>query len=123
MSVVSPESIIIEGVSRAVAGLKRELSESRKKFEKMYPSDEGFVVNKDITLYKKGRMLWWTKIKEASLYRLRLFIKDDEIDIKEIERNKAYYNFSDLHYDLNYKVKLEIENRDGKIINELSIDI
>lgn len=61
-----------------------------------------------------------TKSKDASCYRLRLFIEDDEIDVIKIERNTAYHTFKDLNVDLEYEVLLEIEDRNGKVINKLS---
>lgn len=78
-------------------------------------SANGMVIN------QKGHMIWWTKNEEASLYRLHLYINDDEIDIIEIDRTKAYHSFFDLVGDGMYKVCLEVINRERKIIDFVSI--
>ncbi len=80
-----------------------------------------------LKIFVKKYMVWWTKVNEASSYRLKLFIKEgincpyDEIDSIEIDRNKSYHTFKDLVESLNYKVDLEVENRNGEIIDSVSI--
>ena len=123
MPVISGSQIISGAVDRALSGVKNELSSINHKLDKLSPSHENVVSNKGTILHSKGKMVWWTKSKDASCYRLKLFIEDDEIDVIEKERNTAYHAFKDLNTDLEYKVVLEIEDRNGKIINELMIRI
>ena len=123
MPVISESQIISGAVDIALSGVKNELSSINHKLDKLSPSQEYVVSNKGTMLHSKGKMVWWTKSKEASCYRLKLFIQEDEIDVLEIERNKAYHTFKDLNNDLVYKIVLEIEDRNGEIINELSIRV
>ena len=123
MPVISESEIISGAVDGALSDVKNELSSINHKLDKLSPSHENVVSNKGTTLHSKGKMVWWTKSKDASCYRLKLFIEDDEIDVIEKERNTAYHTFKDLNTDLEYKVVLEIEDRNGKIINELMIRI
>lgn len=124
MPVVSEGQIISGAVDRALSGVKNELASINQKLSKLIDSqEENVVFNKSITLHSKGKMVWWTKSNDASCYRLKLYLQNEEIDIVEIERNKAYHTFNDLNNYLSYEVKLEIENRNGKVINEMFIKI
>ena len=124
MVVVSQRDLISGAVKGALSDVKNELKLINRKLDMTNPSKEEIIVNNDvITLHWQGKMVWWTKVKEASCYRLRLFIREDEIDVIEIERNKAYYSFCDLNFNLPYKVVLEVEDRNGNIISELSMSI
>lgn len=124
MPVVSEGQIISGAVDRALSGVKNELASINQKLSKLIDSQEENVVsNKGITLHSKGKMVWWTKSNDASCYRLKIYLQNDEIDIVEVERNKAYHTFNDLNNYLSYEVKLEIEDRNGKIINEMFIKI
>lgn len=120
MPVISESQIISGAVDRALFGVKIELSSINHKLDKLTPSQECCESYRGTTLHSKGKMVWWIKSKDASCYRLRLFIEDDEIDVIKIERNTAYHTFKDLNVDLEYEVLLEIENRNGKVINKLS---
>ena len=125
MVVMSQSDVIRGAVTRALSDVKNDLASINRKLDMINPSKEENIVNNDvITLHWKGKMVWWTKVKDASCYRLRLFIREDEIDVIEIERNKAYYSFCDLNFNLlPYKVVLEVEDRNGNIISELSMSI
>ena len=78
MPVISGSQIISGAVDRALSGVKNELSSINHKLDKLSPSHENVVSNKGTTLHSKGKMVWWTKSKDASCYRLKLFIEDDE---------------------------------------------
>lgn len=124
MPVLSQSDIISGAVGRALADVKTQLASINMKLEKLTSSQEECTVsNKGVTLHSKGKMVWWTKSNDASCYRLKLYLRNDEIDIIEVERNKAYHTFNDLNSHLSYEVKFEIEDRNGKIINEMFIKI
>lgn len=116
MPVISESQIISGAVDRALFGVKIELSSINHKLDKLTPSQECCEPYSGTTLHSKGKMVWWIKSKDASCYRLRLFIEDDEIDVIKIERNTAYHTFKDLNVDLEYEVLLEIEDRNGKLL-------
>lgn len=81
---------------------------------------------KGLKVYQKGHMVWWSKLPNAASYRLTLFVGKNkigkqEIDIIEIERNKAYHTFTDLVGANMYTVRLEAEDRDCNIIDSVEI--
>ena len=124
MPVVSQGQMISSTFERALLDVNKKITSINEKLDKFnLPQTEYTVSSKGITLHSKGKMVWWTKSKNAVCYRLKLFIQDDEIDVIEIERNKAYHTFIDLYQDLSYRVVLEVEDRNGEIINKLSINV
>ena len=81
---------------------------------------------KGLTLYKKGFMVWWKKLPEAATYVLTLYVGKhkigrQEIDVIEIERNKAYHTFTDLVGTNWYTVRLEAEDRNGNTLDSVEI--
>lgn len=69
-------------------------------------------------LHRKGKMFWWDKSEEVAIYKVTLYILDDEVATIELDRNLAYYTFKDLDGYGIYRFKLEKENRDGNIIGK-----
>ena len=77
--------------------------------------------------FPSGFMVWQKKINEASLYTIRLFINQDEIDVITKERTTSYHSFVNMarihqtsdygsSTGLNYYVTVVAEDREGKII-------
>ncbi len=115
-------------VSSPNAGIEHRLDLILDELKKNH--DTNTIVRKSKTglkIFVKEYMVWWTKVNEASSYRLKLFVKEEincpyaEIDSIEIDRNKSYHTFKDLVGSLMYKVDLEVENRNGEIIDSVSI--
>lgn len=123
MSVITQGDIISGAVGHAMSEVKAEIASINKILQAS--SNETFdrVDGDGISLFRRGKMVWWTKKQEASSYRLRLFVGNDEIDIIEIDRSRAYHTFTDLVGMGMYKVSLEVEDRDGNIINMVKIDL
>ena len=88
---------------------------------KMTIVEESKVQNGILSLYQRNKMFYWNKIKEAACYKLRLFLNDIEINVIEIERTKSYYTFNDL-VGSGYKIILEVEDRSGSIIAQISMN-
>ena len=101
--------------------LEQILTELKNNNEDNYPIAEETSPN-GLKIYKKGKMVWWGKNKDAAGYRLRLFVRNNEIDIVEVERDRAYHTFTDL-VGSGFKVQLEVEDRNGMIIDSVSIKL
>ena len=101
--------------------LEEILTELKNNKEDNYPIEEETSLN-GLKIYKRGKMVWWRKNKNAAGYRLRLFVKNNEIDIIEVERDRAYHTFTDL-VGTGFKVQLEVEDRNGQIIDSVSIKL
>lgn len=97
------------------------LTELKNNKEDNYPIEEETSLN-GLKIYKRGKMVWWEKNKDAADYRLRLFVKNNEIDVIEIDRDRAYHTFADL-VGTGFKVQLEVEDRNGMIIDSVSIKL
>ena len=74
-------------------------------------------------IYQKGHMIWWEKNPDAATYRLHLYIGEDEIDVVEVERNKAYHTFIDLVGTGMYRVEYEAEDRGGNVLDRAAIEM
>lgn len=104
------------------AGLLRDI---KKKVDQIY--DETLLIksnhakNGELTINVRNKMVWWNKQEDAALYRLKLFVKDNEIEDIEIQRTKCYHTFTDL-IGTGYKIVLEVEDRNGKILNSVEIN-
>lgn len=84
--------------------------------------------SKGLVIYQKGYMLWWKKLPDAAGYRITLFVGKgkvgkQEIDVIEIERNRAYHTFTDLVGTDMYTVRLEAEDRGGNIVDSVEITL
>lgn len=123
MPVISEGAIISGAVNAAMSEVKIGIASISKRLDALSDETYDHVDGEGISLFRRGKMVWWTKIKDAGCYTLKLFVGKNEIDIIEINRNKAYHTFTDLIGNNVYKVTLEVENRDGQIINSISINI
>ena len=64
----------------------------------------------------QGIMLYWDKIEDAMQYNVKLYIKSCEISTVVLDRNTRYYTFQGLAPEFEYFVRVEAEDRNGKII-------
>lgn len=124
MGVVYPTAGLFSQNSKMIELLTQILSEV-KHGDTSCPIEQQ-TSSKGLKVYKKAHMVWWSKLPNAASYRLTLFvgkgnIGKQEIDIIEIERNKAYHTFTDLVGTNMYTVHLEAEDRDGNIIDSVEI--
>lgn len=108
--------------SRANEKLAKILSELEKITKELGLDDDiSEVANKDLCLYRRGKMFWWTKIDDAAMYRLKLCIAKLPVAIIELDRNTRYYTFKDIEGFGIFNIQLEVENRDGMIIREIDM--
>ena len=74
-----------------------------------------------------GAMVWWDKCENAACYNVRLSIIDDgephEICQITKDRNTRYHSFVDLGRNkMGYTVRVQAEDREGKVIWEQSLN-
>ena len=127
MMVIDPMDAIVSQNENTNDLLTRILTEL-KNWNKDGPTESVDSDKSLFTIYKKGYMVWWKKIPEAATYILTLYVGKhkigrQEIDVIEIERNKAYHTFTDLVGADMYTVRLEAEDRDGNIIDSVEINL
>lgn len=124
MGVVSPTAGLSNQNSKIIDLLGKILSELKQGDTSCPIGKE--TSSKGLKVYQKAHMVWWSKLPNAASYRLTLFvgtgnIGKQEIDVIEVERNKAYHTFTDLVGANMYTVHLEAEDRDGNIIDSVEI--
>ena len=127
MGVINP----YDGIARQNANthdLLKQILTQLKNWNKDGPTESVDSDESLFTIYKKGYMVWWKKIPEAATYILTLYVGKhkigrQEIDVIEIERNKAYHTFTDLVGADMYTVRLEAEDRDGNVIDSVEINL
>ena len=129
MPVISQGEIIAGATRAANAGIESALKTNTAKLDSILVKLDSVSAIKtnnaskgNISIHSRNTMVWWNKQEEAVRYILRLFIDGCEIDAIEINRNRSYYNFTDI-VGGGYVVKLQVENRDGKITQEVEIRI
>lgn len=113
---------LIYRIERKLESTNAKLESINSKLDNLICDDSDCVESDGITLFRRGRMIFWTKVEDALCYRLRLYCCQNEIDVIELDRNKAYHTFTDLVGKGVFAVKLEVENRDGDIINSATIE-
>ena len=127
MGVINP----YDGIARQNANtqdLLKQILTQLKNWNKDGPTESVDSDESLFTIYKKGYMVWWKKIPEAATYILTLYVGKhkigrQEIDVIEIERNKAYHTFTDLVGADMYTGRLEAEDRDGNVIDSVEINL
>ncbi len=118
---VSAAKEAANAAGRSTELLSKILSELREDATSMRVVAE--TTEKGLKIYKKGHMIWWEKNPDAAAYRLHLYIGKDEIDVVEVERNKAYHTFIDLVGTGIYRVEYEAEDRDGNVLDRATIEM
>jgi len=73
-------------------------------------------INLNIGKVFQGIMLYWDKIEDAMQYNVKLYIKSYELSTVVLDRNTRYYTFQGLAPEFEYFVRVEAEDRNGKII-------
>lgn len=74
-------------------------------------------------LKNKANVVWWNKVDLAARYRLFLTIDSDEVCIIEFDRDTRFHVFEHLPKGLEYHVKIVAEDRNGKEISAVSLDL
>lgn len=77
----------------------------------------------EFSLKNKANVVWWTKVDLAARYRLFLTIDSDEVCIIEFDRETRFHVFEHLPKGLEYHVKVVAEDRNGKEISAVSLDL
>lgn len=121
MPVIDPyagTNCVIDKISK----VKEELVQIRSLLSDKANFKSNRVTDGSLTLISRNNMIYWNKQDDAARYRLRLFLDSLEIDSIEIDREKSYHTFTDLVGD-GFYVRLEVEDRSGKIIRTLDMEI
>lgn len=105
----------------------QELRELTEKVDGLVPlnSFSEIKVQKQGEFYLKNKanVVWWTKVDLAARYRLFLTIDSDEVCIIEFDRETRFHVFEHLPKGLEYHVKVVAEDRNGKEISTVSLDL
>ncbi len=109
------------------SGTNEKLAKILSKLEKIteelgLTDDISEVASKDLCLYRRGKMFWWTEIDDAFMYRIKLSIAKLPVAIIELDRNTRYYTFKDIEGLGIFNIQLEVENRDGRIIRKINMN-
>lgn len=122
MGVITQSEIISGATKAANKGIENQLAEINKKLDKILEIKQSDIDDVDFEIHSRNKMVWWTELPNAASYRLRLYLEGHEIDVIETTRSKRYHTFNDLVGD-GYYIVLEVEDRNGKIIRDISITI
>lgn len=122
MPVIGPGEITHGAVKGAVREIENQLIDIKNEIKSANKIKTNSNIEGTLLICSRDKMVWWKKQEDASIYRLRLFIENHEIDVIEVERSKAYHTFTDL-VGTGYVVKLEVEDRSGNVTKSIEITI
>ena len=119
------------GIQNRLDKVYEELQKLNKRIDNLFlPSTPEVkeTTNGVFTLKSLDNMIWWTKDEKAARYRIKLFASAngddwDEIDVIEVDRERAYWAFSDLPKSIRFKAEVIVENRNGEPIGSALINI
>lgn len=111
------------GVEARIDEVNKKLAKISSQMEQDSLIKHQNISKQGLLIFTLGYMVWWKKVDGAANYRIKLFIDNIEVDVIEIDRNKSYHTFTDLVGKGIFRVELEVEKRDGTIIDSVEVDL